>query len=243
MGVYSAFSGMEDVFKALRRLSKKGGENHVVAIERLYHIAAKAAAVTFPNVSQDTITSDDLEHAYGQGGWDMIRQHVARLGRDRRSLAQSNFTVTTANTTVPKPQPGSKRCAAAAHSQQVALEECVLSLELTIDNEIVDLSPVTQSWACSLVHSTAAEAVDLEMPTVLVDECHGVAYLIILSLGRCLLGWPLRVQCPEKMTLALVYPLLKLTPLIVTQPYPGRMCMRTDISSKCCDTYLHCWWW
>lgn len=53
--------GIEDVFKYLRRLTRKGAENHRVSIDRLYAIMRHSCVTTFPNVQQETVGQSDFE--------------------------------------------------------------------------------------------------------------------------------------------------------------------------------------
>ena len=59
-------SGIEDIFKALRRQSKKG-ENTCVNVQRLYDMAAKASAHAYPDILQQPVRADDVAEATGQG--------------------------------------------------------------------------------------------------------------------------------------------------------------------------------
>ena len=53
-----ARSGIEAVFKALRRM-EKSGENDVVTLARLFEVSCKAGRHCFPNKAQQTVTADD----------------------------------------------------------------------------------------------------------------------------------------------------------------------------------------
>ena len=50
--------GVEDTFRDLRRLAKKGGENGRIRYERLFLKAARSAQSAFPNVHQETLDKD-----------------------------------------------------------------------------------------------------------------------------------------------------------------------------------------
>ena len=84
---------------------------------------------------------------------DDVRRYVAQLDRQKTSLGKQTFGPTH-KTKIEKPQPGHKTCGAAAHSQQVAFEECSLALEIHLDgHHFMDLTPITQSWAAGLVRT------------------------------------------------------------------------------------------
>ena len=193
---------------------------------RLYDVFASAAVKHFPNVRQEQITCDDRERCFGRGGLDQVRPYVAHLNRDRTSLGKRTFGPTH-RTRIQKPQQGHKTCGAAAHSQQVAYEECLLALEIHPDGHFVDLSPITQSWAAGLVHTVAATAIDLDSPVVLADVRLGQAFLAVLQLSRCVMGWPLKVLCDDPGVFGLM-PLRHLHPLIITDP-----CLRSIIIIIC----------
>ena len=204
------------MFKTARRLIKKGSENDFINVGRLYDVFASAAVKHFPNVKQVQITSDDRERCFGRGGLNHVRPYVAQMNRDRTSLGKQTFGPTH-KTRIDKPQSGHKTCGAAAHSQQVAYEECLLALEIHPDGHFVDLAPITQSWAAGLVRTVAATAINLDSPVVLADVRAGQAYLAVLQLSRCVMGWPLQVLCEDLKVLGLS-PLIHLRPLIITDP-------------------------
>ena len=72
-----------------------------------------------------------------------------------------------------------------------------------------------------LVWTVQQTAVGVLEPSVLVDETSGNAYLIVLSLGRCVWGWPLRVENAEKMLLVMAHPMQALVPIVLTSPHLG----------------------
>ena len=148
------------------------------------------------------------------------------MNRDKTSLGKRAFGPTH-KTRIKKPQPGHKTCGAAAHSQQVAYEECLLTLDIHPDGHFVDLAPITQSWAAGLVRTVAATAIDLDSPVVLADMRAGQAFLAVLQLSRCVMGWPLRVLCEDHGVFGLL-PLHHLHPLIITDP-----CLPSVIMCKC----------
>ena len=170
----------------------------------------------FPNVRQEQITPDDRERCFGRGGLDQVRPYVAHMNRDRTGLGKRTFGPTP-KTLIAKPVPGHKTCGAAAHSQQVAYEECLLALEMHPDGHFVDLAPITQSWAAGLVHTVCETAIDLDSPVVLADVRSGQAFLAVLQLSRCVMGWPLEVLCRDSGVFGLM-PLHYLHPLIITEP-------------------------
>ena len=214
------------MFKTARRLIKKGSENGVISIERLFDIIANAGVIHFPNVRQHKITGDDRERCFGRGGLDQVRRYVAHMSRDRTSLGKRTFGPTD-RTRIEKPQPGHKTCGAAAHSQQFAYEECLLALELHPDGHFVDLAPITRSWAAGLVHCVAATAIDLDSPVVLAERRTGQAFLVVLQLSRCVMGWPLQILCDDSGVFGLL-PLLRLQTLIITEP-----CLPSIIICEC----------
>lgn len=193
---------------------------------RLYDVFARAAVKHFPNVRQQQITCDDRERCFGRGGLDQVRPYVAHMNRDRTGLGKRTFGPTH-RTRIEKPQQGHKTCGAAAHSQQVAYEECLLALEIHPDGHFVDLAPITRSWAAGLVHTVADKAIDLDSPVVLADVRSGQAFLAVLQLSRCVMGWPLKVLCEDPGVFGLC-PLLQLHPLIITEP-----CLPSIIRCKC----------
>ena len=193
---------------------------------RLYDVFASAAVKHFPNVRQQQITTDDRERCFGRGGLDQVRPYVAHMNRERNSLGKRTFGPTH-RTQFKKPQQGQKTCGASAHSQQVAYEECLLALEIHPDGHFVDLAPITRSWAAGLVHTVAEKAIDLDSPVVLADVRSGQAFLAIVQLSRCVMGWPLEVLCVDSGVFGLC-PLLQLHPLIITDP-----CLPSIIRCKC----------
>jgi hypothetical protein len=202
-------------------VTDKGAENEIINLDRLYLMSCLAAPACFPGVAQQGITQDDWEGIRGQGGLDEFRGILPSWNRTRTGLARGCFRPTEGPSRIPKPTPGQKTCTAAAHSQQVALEECLLACELLPDGKFRDIVSITKSWACGLVHTVRATAVGVLEPSVLVHEISGCAYLVVLCLGRCVWGWPLRVQDTERMSLALVHPIHALVPIVLTDPFLG----------------------
>lgn len=224
-------SGIEDLFKAIRRLISKGSENDVVHVERMFMAAAQAAPATFPAVAQQAVTADDWEAAAGHGGLRQQREVLPRWNRTGTALGEACWRPEK-HTAPPKPQPGQITCGAPAHSQQVSLEECLLATELATDGSFRSLEAVTCSWVCSLVWTVHETAVGLIDPSVLVDTQTGTAFLVVLNSGRCVWGWPLRVHDADRGLLTLVHPVTQLTPIVLTNPYPwqcvvicGRHCL------------------
>ena len=213
--------GIEDIFKTLRRLTNKGAENDIINLDRLYLMSCLAAPACFPGVAQQEVTHEDWEGIRGQGGLDEFRNILPRWNRTRTGLASGCFRPTDRAAAIPKPIPGQKTCTAAAHSQQVALEECLLECELLPNGKFQDTGVITKSWVSGLVHTVQQTAVGVLEPTVLVAETIGCAYLVILSLGRCVWGWPLRVLSTEKLLLTMVHPIPNLVPIVLTSPFPG----------------------
>jgi hypothetical protein len=237
-GVYAyEIAGIEDMFKRLRRVCEKGAENKIVSVERLYDVAAKAARQAFPNVGQEAVTTSGLEKSAGDG-WDAALAGLcASVDPTRRRLSKAVYHVRTGSTWLPKPIPGFKTCSAPAYSQQVGFEECLLQWGGGIDEE--GLSIFTKSWACGLVHTVAASALDLGMPVVLASESEGQAWLIIACLGRCLLGWPLSVSVGAANAAdaadgaGFLYPIVPMTvaglrKLVVTKPCPNQLVLNSN---------------
>ena len=86
------------------------------------------------------------------------------------------------------------------------------------------LAVLTRSWACGLVHTVADKAIDLQHPIMLASEAAGNAWLVIASLGRCLLGWPLEILDQPAGEAGFFVPIVPLTlsdmkRLIITNPY------------------------
>ena len=209
-------AGIENTFKTARRLVKKGSENGVIGVGRLFDALASSAVKAFPNVKQEQITSDDRERCWGRGALEELRPYVAHMNRQRTGLGKRMFGPTH-KTQIKKPEPGHKTCGASAHSRQVAYEECLVQLEIHPDGHFVDLAPITRSLAAGLVHTVAATAPDLDSPVVLADVRSGRCFLAVLQLSRCVMGWPLKVLCVDPGVFGLTT-LLDLHPLIITDP-------------------------
>lgn len=205
----------------MRRLTDKGAENEIINLDRLYLMSCMAAPACFPGVAQQDITADDWESIRGKGGLDEFRSILPSWNRTRTGLASGCFRPTDQGSGIPKPTPGQKTCTAAAHSQQVALEQCLLACDLLADGKFSDIVAITRSWASGLVHTVQDTAVGVLTPSVLVNETTGCAYLIVLSLGRCVWGWPLRVHDAGKMLLILQHPIRALEPIVLTCPPLG----------------------
>jgi hypothetical protein len=216
-----ATGGIEDIFKSLRRLTDKGAENEVINLDRMYLMSCMAAPACFPSVAQEEISQADWEGCRGQGGLDEFRGILPRWNRTRTGLASGCFRPTERATEIPKPIAGQKTCTSAAHSQQVALEECLLDCSLQPDGSFETIIAITHSWASGLVFTVQQTAVGVLEPTVLVHEASGCAYLIVLSLGRCVYGWPLRVHSAEKMLLVMAHPIRALVPIVLKSPHLG----------------------
>jgi hypothetical protein len=180
-----------------------------------------AAPACFPSVAQEEITREDWESARGQGGLAELREILPRWNRTRTGLASGCYRPTEKATEIPRPIAGQKTCTSAAHSQQVAMEECLLDCALLSDGSFSTITALTHSWSSSLVFTVQQTAVRVTEPSVLVDETSGTAYLIVLSLGRCVWGWPLRVENAEKMLLVMVHPIRALVPIVLTSPSLG----------------------
>jgi hypothetical protein len=213
--------GIEDIFKSLRRLTDKGAENEVINLNRMYLMSCMAAPACFPSVAQEEITQADWEDCRGHAGLDEFRGILPRWNRTRTGLASGCFRPTERATEIPKPIAGQKTCTSAAHSQQVALEECLLDCSLLPDGSFETITAITHSWVSGLIFTVQQTAVGVLEPTVLVHEASGCAYLIVLSLGRCVYGWPLRVQNAEKMLLVMTHPIQALVPIVLTSAHLG----------------------
>jgi hypothetical protein len=187
----------------------------------MYEMSSKAALKCFPNVAQQTVTADDVENIYGRGGLDALQKTLPFLNREKAALATKCFNPIRPMPAIAKPTLGQKTCGASAHSQQVALEECLLRLELGPSGEILDLTPLTKSWTCELVYTVKETAVNVDAPTLIVNMLSGSSWLVVLASSRCLWGWPLRVLGPERK-LCLQHPIKALDPIVLTEPYPSR---------------------
>ena len=102
------------------------------------------------------------------------------------------------------------------------MEECLL--QWSGGHDAAALAVLTRSWACGLVHIVADKAIDLQHPVVLASEAAGNAWLVIASLGRCLLGWPLEILDQPAGEAGFFVPIVPLTlsdmkRLIITNPY------------------------
>jgi hypothetical protein len=89
------------------------------------------------------------------------------------------------------------------------------------DGTFQTITALTHSWSSSLVFTVQQTAVGVLEPSVLVHETSGSAYLIVLSLGRCVWGWPLRVESADKMLLVMAHPVQALVPIVLTSPHLG----------------------
>lgn len=217
-------SGCESIFKFLRRLNDKSGENDTVSLARLFEVASKAGPKSFPNVNQAEVSVDDYASVRGPGKYDDIRSNLTRLSVDKCSLAMSNFKPNIRQPKLKRPVAGEKTCGASAHSSQVAFEECLLKLDLDRRGNIVDLRPLTHSWASGLVKTVAATATDLDKPAVLAHPDSGQAWLAIMNASRAILGWPLRIESSKECILSLISPVLpdQIETLIITRPCPPK---------------------
>ena len=213
--------GVEGLFRNYRRLTRRGTENKVISIERLHNAGALAGKSEFRNVIQAEVTADDLEAHSGRGRWDEVRREVPRLSRDRTSLPMLAYRCPEASP-LRKPEDADPSCVPSAHAEQVGCEHCLLACPTADDGSISDFRLLERSWLCQLVHTVSSVAKDCEVPTVLVHQDSSTVWLIVLELGRSLLGWPLRVLCSQKMELGLCG-LTNLTPLIVTDACPANI--------------------
>jgi hypothetical protein len=97
----------------------------------------------------------------------------------------------------------------------------LLDCSLLPDGSFETITAITHSWVSGLIFTVQQTAVGVLEPTVLVHEASGCAYLIVLSLGRCVYGWPLRVQNAEKMLLVMTHPIQALVPIVLTSAHLG----------------------
>ena len=72
--------------------------------------------------------------------------------------------------------------AAAAQSQQVGFEACLLAAQLKEDGTFEDIKWLTRSWATALVSTVGPQATRLQTPTILAHQASGQAFLIMLML-------------------------------------------------------------
>ena len=213
--------GIEGIFKALHGLNESG-ENQTVTLPRLYEAVGKAAAHCFPNVGQPSVSTEDWVSVHGKGTYGNIRRNVQRLSIDQWSLAMSNYKPNLRQPRSRKPPIGGKTCSHSAHTSQVAYEECLLRLALNPDGSIVDLSPVTCSWAAGLVRTVAVTAKHLGTPTVLAHPESGQVWLAILNRCRAVIGWPLRIASVNAGVFEMIRPVQahQLEYLVMTKPCP-----------------------
>ena len=182
-------------------------------------MSSKAAASCFPNVAQQSVSADDVENLYGRGGIEELKKTLPFLGLGKAALAASCFNPIKPKPSIPKPVLGQKTCSGPAHSQQVALEECLLRLNLGPSGEILDFAPLTKSWTCELVYTVKEIAVNVDAPTLIVHMMTGRSWVVVLGSSRCLWAWPLKVQGERK--LCLQHPIKVLEPIVLTEPYPS----------------------
>ena len=212
--------GVEGLFRAYRRLTRRGAENGVISVERLHNAGALAGKSEFRNVLQAAVTADDVEAHSGRGRWDEVRREVPRLSQDRTSLPMLAYRCPEASQ-LRKPCDADPSCVASAHPEQIGCEHCLLACPTADDGRILDFEPLERSWLCQLVHTVSSEAKHCEIPTVLVHQESSMVWLIVFELGCSLLGWPLRVLSSEKMDMGLCG-LTNLQPLIVTDACPAK---------------------
>ena len=223
---------MEDAFQRLARLVRRGSESRVISLERMFQKMIKTMPITFPNVGQTSIAAKDLEETSGHGRFHKACANViAPLHRGR--LAKAAFSPDPHKSWLKKPTGNHKTCKASAFSQQVGLEECLLQSQLAVhrggaahgavvDNAFfTDLRFMTKSWACGFVETVAETATNLLTPYVLARESTASLWLVVCSLGRCLLGWPLRLVEEGSAFFQPVLPMTrsKLERIIVTDPF------------------------
>ena len=205
---------MENIFKAYRRIFKHGSENKKINVERVYNIGAEAAVAAI-NTVHERVDADDVEEAFGRGGWEEVRRHVPFLGQDHTSLGMKAYRTPTSSS-IPKSDAFVPTCAPSAHSQQIGCEEALLACSLNSDGTFESLTPLEKSWRSQLCECVAHEAKHMQDPYVLVFPETGNAYLIVLNLHRCVMGWPLRILADSTFGLCR---LIKLEPLVLTDVY------------------------
>ena len=220
---------MEDIFQRLKRLVSKGAENKVISVERLYHKITQATRNTFPNVGHVSVSAADLAATSGYNRSAACEGVKARLHRG--CLAKRAYSPLTSGHWLPKPKHGYKTCRASAYTHQVGLEECLLRCTLDpfpgrggharAGNPplLGDLRFLTKSWACGFVRTVAETAKDVLDPCVLVEERTASVWLVVASLGRCLLGWPLRIPSESFLVPERPIRLRDLARIIITDPY------------------------
>ena len=152
----------------------------------MYEVSSKAAASCFPNVAQQSVSADDVENLYGRGGIKELKKTLPSLGLGKAALAASCFNPIKPKPSIPKPVLGQKACSGPAHSQQVALEECLLRLNLGPSGEILDFAPLTKSWTCELVYTVKEIAVNVDARTLIVHMMTGRSWVVVLGSSRCL---------------------------------------------------------
>ena len=222
---------MEDAFQRVKRLVTRGSQSKAVDLDRLYHKLTKTSPCTFPNVGQACVTTNELESTQMANRHLATTDVIAPLNAGR--LAKRAFRPNPQQHWLRKPVSGHRTCRASAFSQQVGLEECLLQSQLAplaahrvVSHDIVDpcftdLRYLQKSWACGLVRTVAETAVNLLHPYVIASESEGALWLVVCSLGRCLLGWPLRLVSEEERFFQPETTMTrdKLRRIIVTDPF------------------------
>jgi hypothetical protein len=186
-------------------------------------LCAHAAPACFPAFSQPSVSPDSWEQSWGRSGLEEVRSILPKLDRSQQRLGDScwNPESSARSMGLPKPSEGQLTCTSAAHSQQVALEECLLATELTASGTLASFDQLTRSWACELVHTVAATAINVLDPAILVHEPSRTTILAVLNAGRCIWGWPLEVWSSAERLLTWRHPVARLIPIVLTSPYPG----------------------
>ena len=81
---------MEDNFQRLKRLVRKGAENRVISLDRMYHKLIRTSVDTFPNVGQATVDVEELESTSGSNR--SLAASGAIVATHGGSLAKAAFT-------------------------------------------------------------------------------------------------------------------------------------------------------
>ena len=190
--------GVEDIFKALRRLCKKGSENHMVRVDRLWHLARTVSQSTFPNCPSESVSSHDWEAARFAKRADLqsLVPGLPLSGGQELGFAKRVFRPREgtwpdgSEMRKPKDVPNRKTCSAPEHSGQVGLQACIAALPLDDHGEVTDWSVLTRSWCAAFV-PTLHEAKGCQ-PTVLLDQSSQRLHLVLALLAkRCVLTYPL----------------------------------------------------
>ena len=64
-------------------MTTKGTENGRVSLPKLYETTVAGARKAFPNIGQQTVTPDDIEHYSGVGARGLKQKSMVKVAKDR----------------------------------------------------------------------------------------------------------------------------------------------------------------